>query len=330
MTIVAGITLSNSEPDLNMPLRVSKPPLVSIVVPSYNQGKFIAETLTSILNQNYRPIEILVLDGGSTDETISVLESYGNCPELKWWSEPDNGVTDAVNKGLAKVSGEILAIQSSDDVYLPGAVGAAVAAMADHPEAAIVYGDVEYIDEDSLTVGKDNLSPFELKRYLGRFTYIPQASAFFRAVMSREVGGWRQEVSYAADADYWLRIAVRHPVVKIDRMMARYRYHPAQRDTQRSRIARDWERAVRELLAANTLENDMQSFARMGIYLARYHYTPESDWVMRTRHLYRAAVANPRGVLDCNFPKRELLIGRTPVWKFLSRVKRRMGFSPRT
>jgi glycosyltransferase involved in cell wall biosynthesis len=304
-------------------------PLVSIIVPSFNQGRFIRETIDSILAQDYRPIEILVFDGGSTDETISVLESYSDLPELKWWSEPDKGVADAVNKGLAKAGGEILAIQSSDDLYLPGAIRAAVAAMAQHPAAAIVYGDVEYIDEDSQPVGKDYLRPFDLKDYLGRFTYIPQPSAFFRAAMSREVGGWRQEVSYAADADYWLRLAVRYRVLKIDRMMARYRYHAAQRDVQRSRIARDWKQAVLDLITANTLDKELVSFARMGISLAEYHYTPEFDWLTRTRHLYRAALANPKAVFNPNFPKRELLIGREPIWKFLSKVKRRLGFRPR-
>jgi glycosyltransferase involved in cell wall biosynthesis len=304
-------------------------PLVSIIVPSFNQGRFIKETIDSILGQDYRPVEILVFDGGSTDETISVLESYGDCPELKWWSEPDNGVTDAVNKGLARAGGEILAIQSSDDVYLPGAIRAAVAAMADHPEAAIVYGDVEYIDENSQTKGRENLAPFNLKHYLGRFTYIPQPSAFFRAAMSREVGGWRREVSYVADADYWLRLSVRHAAVKIDRMMARYRYHTEQRDSQRSKIARDWELMARDLLATNSVDEEAKRFARMGIYLAKYHYTPESDWVMRTRHLYRAALANPKAVFNPRFPKRELLIGRGPIWKFLSKVKGRLGFRPR-
>ena len=100
--------------------------LVTIIVPSFNQGRFIKETLHSILAQDYRPIEVLVIDGASSDLTIEVLESYAGVPELKWWSEPDNGVVDAVNKGLARARGEIVAIQSSDDLYLPGAISAAV------------------------------------------------------------------------------------------------------------------------------------------------------------------------------------------------------------
>jgi glycosyltransferase involved in cell wall biosynthesis len=305
-------------------------PLVTVIVPSFNQGRFIKETLDSIIGQDYRPIEVLVIDGASTDQTVEVLESYRGVPELKWWSEPDHGVVDAVNKGLEKASGEIISIQSSDDLYLPGAITAAAEFMTRHDDVALVYGDVELINERSEVVGRDLLQTFSLRHYLGRFSYIPQPSAFFRAALVKEIGGWREGVSYAADADYWFRIAVSHKVARIDRLMARYRYHPDQRDTQKAKISHDWERAITDLLAANNLDRSTRSFARMGIYLAKYRYTPESDWLRRSLYLYRAALSNPAAVFDARFPKREFIIGRDPIWKFLSRVKRRMGFRPRT
>ncbi len=305
-------------------------PLVTIIVPSFNQGSFIRETLDSILNQDYRPIEILVLDGGSTDETVNVLESYQDSPELKWWSQPDNGVVDAVNKGLERANGEIVAIQSSDDIYLPGAIWAASNYLADHRDVSLVYGDVELIDERSEVTGRDILEPFDLKHYLGRFSYIPQPTAFFRRSIIESIGGWRPEVSYAADADFWLRIAVCHNVARINRIMARYRYHANQRDTQKAKISHDWEQAVRDLLSANILDKSTRKFAHMGIYLAKHRYSAETEWLQRSRYLYRAAFANPMAVLSPRFPKRELLIGREPIWKFLSQCKRRLGFRPRT
>jgi glycosyltransferase involved in cell wall biosynthesis len=304
--------------------------LVTIIVPSFNQGRFIKETLDSIMSQGYRPIEVLVIDGASTDETIEVLESYAGVSELKWWSEPDDGVVDAVNKGLERARGEIIGIQSSDDFYLTGTISAAVEFMDAHRDVALVYGDVELIDENSEVTGRDVLTAFDLKHYLGRFTYIPQPSAFFRAQVVEEIGRWRKEANYAADADFWFRIAVRHKVAKLDRLMARYRYHAEQRDTQKAKIARDWERTIRDLLAANDLDNGMRRFAEMGIHLAKHRYTPESDWKRRTRYLYQAALANPGAVFHPSFPKRELLPGREPIWKFLSTIKRRLGFRPRT
>ena len=305
-------------------------PLVTIIVPSFNQGRFIKETLDSILAQDYRPIELLVIDGASTDQTVEVLHSFSGICELKWWSEPDRGVADAVNKGLARAQGEIIAIQSSDDLYLPGAISAAVEFMQTHRDVALAYGDVELIDENSAVTGRDILDSFDLKHYLGRFTYIPQPSAFFRADLTEQIGGWRQEVSYAADADFWMRIAVRHNVVKLDRLMGRYRYHADQRDSQKAKIARDWEKTIRDLLASNQLDRAARRFAEMGTHLAKHRYTPESDWKRRTRYLYQAAAANPRAVFHRCFPKRELLPGREPIWKALSRVKRWLGFRPRT
>lgn len=304
--------------------------LVTIIVPSFNQGRFIRETLDSILTQDYRPLEVLVIDGASTDQTVAVLESYAGFPELKWRSEPDNGVVDAVNKGLARARGEIIAIQSSDDLYLPGAISAAVEFLHVHPDVALVYGDVDLINENSQVIGRDVLTAFDLKHYLGRFTYIPQPSAFFRAEVVERIGGWREEVSYAADADFWMRIAVRHKVSKLDRVAARYRYHSEQRDAQKAKIARDWEKMIRDLLASNELDRATRRFAEMGIHLAKHRYTPVSDWRLRTRYLYQAAVANPRAVFHQCFPKRELLPGREPIWKALSRIKRRLGFRPRT
>jgi glycosyltransferase involved in cell wall biosynthesis len=304
--------------------------LVSIVVPSFNQGKFIKEAIDSILSQDYRPIEILVLDGGSTDLTLDILRSYEGIAELRCWSEPDNGVVDAVNKGLSKARGEIIAVQSSDDVYLPGAISAAVRFLEANPNISLTFGDVELIDEHSEVIGRDILSSFDLREYLGRFTYIPQPTAFFRADVVRSVGGWRDGVSYAADADFWMRIAIGNKVGKIDKLVARYRYHPEQRDSQKAKIVRDWEASVLDLLKSKDLDRSTRRFAKMGIYLAKYRYASDSEWAKRTLFLYLAAAANPSAVRHPRFPKRELLPGREPIWKALSRIKRLLGFRPRT
>ena len=304
--------------------------LVSIIIPSYNQGQYIKSTIDSILLQDHPSVEIIIYDGGSTDETVSILRSYDEVPELFWCSEPDKGVADAVNKGLSKARGEILAIQSSDDVYLPGAISAAVECFRQYPDSALVYGDVELIDQDGKLIGKDILEPFDFDRYIGRFSYIPQPAAFFRSDVARQTGHWRPEVSYAADADYWLRIAASHPVRKINRLMGRYRYHPEQRDKQAAKIARDWQKSVLDLLATHSFSPKTKRFARMGIFLAKYRYAPQEAWFWRTWYLYGALLCNPSAVTSQHFPKRELLPGREPVWKILSRLKRTLGFQSRS
>ena len=106
---------------------MSAAPLLSVIVPSYNQGQYLGATLDSIFAQDYRPLEVLVVDGASSDNSVDLLRDYaGRHPELRWWSEPDSGVVEAVNKGLDRARGEFAAIQSSDDIYHPGALREAV------------------------------------------------------------------------------------------------------------------------------------------------------------------------------------------------------------
>lgn len=303
-------------------------PLVSIIIPSFNQGRYIRETIDSCLQQDYRPIEILVMDGGSSDDTVAVLRSI-DAQELTWVSEPDRGVVDAVNKGLSRSTGAILTIQSSDDVFLPGALSAMVAVFSNDPALGLVYGDVELINEHSQLIGVDEHSPFDLAEYLGRFQYIPQPATCFTRKALEQTGAWRDTVSYAADADLWMRIAARFPVTNISRRVGRYRYHDEQRDTQKAKIACDWRGAVTDLIHSGLLDARQRRFARMGLHLARYRYAPESEWGRRTAALYAAAMCNPWAVGNRHFPKRELIPGRWPIWAFLSRAKRVLGFRPR-
>jgi hypothetical protein len=172
--------------------------------------------------------------------------------------------------------------------------------------------------------------PFELERYLGRLQYIPQPGTVFTRDALALTGGWRQAVSYAADADFWLRIAVRMPVVKLARKVGRYRYHEAQRDTQQAAIARDWRQVIADLFASGALTARQRRFARMGLHLSDYRYLGHRGWPSRTAALYAAALANPVAVADARFPRRELFPARDPIWAWLSRMKRRLGFAPRT
>jgi glycosyltransferase involved in cell wall biosynthesis len=303
-------------------------PLLTIIIPSYNQGSYIRETIDSTLAQDYRPIEILVFDGGSKDGTVAVLQSYDDVPELRWWSEPDRGVVDAVNKGLALARGEIVAIQSSDDVYVPGAFSAVAAALDEDPNTALVYGDVEYIDAASVASGRTHLLPFTLHEYVGKLTYIPQPAAFFTAEAMREAGTWREDISYAADAEFYLRIAMRRPVRKIDRVLARYRYHDDQREKAAQRIQRDWAKAIEPM--THSSDRRLRRYARGSIDLTNIRYTPEERWVRRTVAAYHALMVNPAVIRNADFRAiRDLLPGRYPIWRLLSRIKRTLGFAPR-
>jgi glycosyltransferase involved in cell wall biosynthesis len=266
-------------------------PLVSIIVPSFNQGRFIRQTIESALAQSYRPLEIVVVDGGSSDETLQVLRSFGERPELRWRSEPDDGVAHAVNKGLALAAGSIAGIQSSDDYYLPGALEAAVAAFSD-PSVGLVYGDVQKVDEAGVEVLRTRLPGFSLERFLAKMTWIPQPAAFFRVALARALGGWDSRY-FVADTEFWLRMAFRAQVAKVDRVLGARREHAAQRDKQLQAIRESYARMVAESLELRAAPWRLRRAAACGRHLHALRYgAARTEW-SRAWRLWRAVLAYP-------------------------------------
>ncbi len=292
-------------------------PLVSILVPSYNQGKFIRDTIDSILEQDYRPLKIHVIDGASTDETIDVLQSYGNIQELDWMSEPDKGVVDAVNKGFDLLRGDICSIQSSDDMYLPGAIRAVVEQFHKAPDTGLIYGDTLKVDAQGNELLKYRIGPWSLKNLFLIKTWIPQPSAFFRREMLDACGGWDERIPYAPDTDLWIRMAFRTEVQKIDRFLSRRRMHDAQRDTQGAKIVRDYCQMIDQSRDIAASDPDLQSAAQAGKHLMKIRYNKTgSDWANGWNRL-RAGWAHGEATSVSDAIKYFLLPGR----RVLSRIK---------
>jgi len=281
---------------------VSAKPLVSIIVPSYNQGKYIRNTIDSILEQDYRPLQIHVVDGASTDETVDVLKSYGNIPELDWVSEPDKGVVHAVNKGFAKVRGEILAIQSSDDMYLPGAISQVVEQFQERSQLGLIYGDTIKVDAQGNELSKYVIGPYSLENIFLFKTWIPQPSAFFRKEMLDVCGGWDDKIPYAPDTDLWIRIAFRTHVAKLNCCLSQRRMHGEQRDVHSQKIVNHFTQMIDQSTDIAQASESVRSAAQAARHLIRVRYNPtKSDWYAAW-HLMRAGqkdirVANRKGVL---------------------------------
>jgi glycosyltransferase involved in cell wall biosynthesis len=212
-------------------------PLVSIITPSLNQGRFIEETIESVRGQDYARIEHIVLDAGSRDGTLEVLGRY---PGLRWTSEPDGGQTCAINRGFRLATGEILSWLNADDVLLPGAVTAVVDAFRRDAEAMMVYGDGDLIDEHSRTLQPFRFTePFNLRRLVEVHDYILQPSAFVRRPALEAVGYLDESLTWAMDWDLWIRIGQRFPVRYLPRRLAQARLH---RDTKTNRAG--WSKLV--------------------------------------------------------------------------------------
>jgi glycosyltransferase involved in cell wall biosynthesis len=284
-------------------------PLISIIVPSYNQGKYIRATLDSVLAQDYRPIEILVIDGASTDGTIDILHQYDNVPEVNWVSEPDRGIVEATNKGFARAKGEICAIQSSDDYYLPGALSTIVRYFKNDPKLGLVYGDVVKIDTSGNELWRNKISPFSLEGFLARETYIPQPAAFFRLELVQQLGGWDERIPYVPDTDLWLRIAFHSNVKKIDEFLACFRSHPEQRDKYTKNIYRDYTLMITQSKDIAAAPRKLRKAAKAGLYLLGLRYNVhKSDWEL-TKALWKAVIYYPRCIFFKTFPKHRLVPG---------------------
>jgi glycosyltransferase involved in cell wall biosynthesis len=297
-------------------------PLVSIIVPSYNQGQFLPATLKSIFDQDYRPIEVVVVDGASTDDTVSILErAAAEHPELRWISEPDDGPADAMTKGLGMISGQIAGIQSSDDVYFPGAIQAAVDGFATHPDAGIVYGDAEAIDAHGDHVsGPTRYLPFTLSRYLCGSTFIPQSSAFFRPELARQVGGVRSDY-FVCDVDLWLRISFLAQPVKLPRVLSAYRHHEAQRDKQVAEILSSYRRMLAESPQIRGSSWRIRLAAWAGGRMLTQHYNPTRNPRYAAGQMWLAILAYPPSIRSVVKP-RSLIPPRPRVRGVLRRLNR--------
>jgi glycosyltransferase involved in cell wall biosynthesis len=178
-------------------------PLVSIVTPSYNMAKYLAETIESVLSQDYPRVEYIVVDGGSTDGTPEILERYKD--RLRYVSGKDLGPSDAAYQGFRQARGEILAWVNADDSYLPGAVRKAVDYLQSHPDTDVVYGEGWWIDENGGIISRYPTLPFDPK-VLERDCFICQPAAFLRASAYRRCE-LDPHVNRSFDYDLWIRMA---------------------------------------------------------------------------------------------------------------------------
>jgi len=217
-------------------------PLVSIITPSFNQAQFLEETMESVLGQTYPAIEYIVVDGGSTDGSIDIIKRYEK-RLAAWVSESDRGQTDAINKGFAMAHGEILAWLNSDDVYLPDAVGHAVAFLTDHPEIGMVYGHAYYTDQSGQPMAEYPSGVTDHKGLRRGVNTIPQQSTFFRHKVWEMVGPLDPSYFYAMDYTLWVRISDVSPIAYLPRPLAHFRIHDASKS--RTAARRCWPEMIK-------------------------------------------------------------------------------------
>jgi glycosyltransferase involved in cell wall biosynthesis len=181
-------------------------PKISIVTPNFNGGAYLEETIQSVLSQNYPNLEYIIIDGGSTDDSVAIIEKYEK--QLSYWvSEPDNGLYDAVQKGFDKSTGEIMAWINSDDLYHPKAFFTVAEIFSNFKNVNWLMGIPSTFDEMGRTVSVSPLKRWnKLDYYLGNFEWIQQESVFWRRSLWTKSGSKVEStMKYAADLELWLR-----------------------------------------------------------------------------------------------------------------------------
>lgn len=204
-------------------------PSITVVTPTFNAAATIAETLASIQSQGYERLEHVVVDGGSTDGTLELLERESAAGRLRFISEPDDGLSDAFNKGVAMATGDFVGWLNADDVYEPGALNAVGAAIAAHPDAEWAVGRCKIMGGDSeesrkaVTAYKNFLlKRFSLRLYLTN-NFVSSPATFAKRSVLDEIGALDVRFTYSADYDLWLRLARRGDPVYVDADVARFR-----------------------------------------------------------------------------------------------------------
>lgn len=197
---------------------------VSIITPSFNQGKFLEQTIQSVLNQTYSHIEFLIIDGGSTDNSVDIIQKYKN--RIQYWvSEPDSGQADAINKGFRRAKGDLICWINSDDILYPDFVADRVAQFKENPNIDMIYGDIDQgrdITVKRIRKGRQT----DVKEMLRNASCpIPQQSAMWRRSVIEKMGYLVPQWHVVLDREYFVRIAAKGRIKYIPGSVAFFRNH---------------------------------------------------------------------------------------------------------
>ena len=205
-----------------------EPASVSIVTPTLNAGQYLEECLASVEAQHMPRLEHLVVDGGSTDKTSAIARQYS---EVVWLSRPGLRQTAAINEGLRRASGQVVAWLNADDVYVPDALRFVVDQFGTDPDLDVLYGDCEVVGADGQTLWWERPGPYDFRRLLRHGNYIAQPAVFLRRRLLDQIGGLDESLDYGMDYDLWLRMRGRR-ITYAPRVLARFRWHPSSKSAR--------------------------------------------------------------------------------------------------
>ncbi len=257
-------------------------PKISIVTPSYNQGQYLEKTIQSVLNQNYPNLEYIIIDGGSSDNSIEIIKKYEK--HLTYWiSEKDNGQSDGINKGLLKCTGDIIAWLNSDDYYEPDTFKNVVSVFSKNPDAGLLYGDcrIIYVDSEGKTLKQQIVSPehvtnFSLMNYWKSYFLPPQPSIFWRKSIQDKTMLLNRSLNYAMDMDFWLQLSEHGNIIKANFLLANYLVHTNSKSGSEggfSKFKSEWKLVSEVHLKNKSIAVKLKFYIKKNTYhIANYKY----------------------------------------------------------
>jgi glycosyltransferase involved in cell wall biosynthesis len=277
-------------------------PRITVVTASYNQGQFIEAAIRSVLDQGYPNLEYIIIDGGSSDNTVDIIRRYEK-HLTRWVSEKDDGAAHAIRKGFSRATGTIFAYLNSDDLYLPGSLEAIAEVLSD-PKVDVVYGNMYWINMDGTVIGEQRQTPFMPRGYLYGGSTLQQPATFWRKDLYVRCGGMDPSYRFAFDTDLFVRFALGGAKFKhVNRFLASFRIHPQSKSVNESDLCSRELQRLRQTYLPFPFDSIRASCVRGITALQRtFWYTVQGDllWLLaripdRIRARNMQETVGPRG-----------------------------------
>ncbi len=262
-------------------------PSITIVTPSYNQGQYIEETILSVINQDYPNLEYIIIDGGSTDNTVDIIKKYKD--RITYWvSEKDSGQSNAINKGFSKATGDIINWINSDDQLVAGALQGVAKRFRENPDALMVHGRIEYFGETSNYYSK-NYTKKDLETRYAAHICMPQPACFYKKQLLDEQGLLDESLHFSMDTDLFVRAGLHYKIVQVEDVFARFRLHAASKSVSSFSQKFLTDNAVIFSRVLDTLdaEKEIEELKSLGLYTpATFLYNKPSKQFNTTKLIF--------------------------------------------